>query len=75
MATDRRTPEYGRRAGMWSTITAAVQAGWGATVRLLTVLAVLGVLLIVTTATATATATAGDSDIVVMLRTLLAGIR
>lgn len=67
MATNRRTPEFSSKAGMWSTITAAVQAGWGPTGRLLTVLAVLGFLLI------GVTVAAGDSDMVVVLRALLAG--
>lgn len=67
MATDRRPPDYSRKAGMWSTITAAVQAGWGPTGRLLTVLAVLGALLI------GVTVAAGDSDMVVILRALLTG--
>jgi len=54
---------------MWSTITAAVQAGWGPTARLLTVLAVLGFFLV------GVAVAAGDSDMVVMLRLLLGAIR
>jgi hypothetical protein len=66
VATNRLTPKRGSKAGMWSTIAAAVHAGWGATGRLLTVLAVLGVILI------GVTAATGDSNIVVMFRALLA---
>ena len=66
MATNRRRPDCNPKPGIWSTVTAAVQAGWGPTGRLLTVLAVLGVLLI------GVTAAAGDSDIMVMLRAFFA---
>ena len=69
MAIKRRMPKYGGQTGMWSTITAAVQAGWGPTGRLVSVLAVLGMVLI------GVTAAAGDSAPAVLLRALLAGSR
>lgn len=69
MAANRRVPDLGRKTGMWATITAAVEAGWGATSRLLTVLVILGALVI------GITYAAGDNVIVVMLRTLLVGSR
>lgn len=37
--------KYGK-AGMWSTIAAAIEAGWGPTARLLAVLAALGIVII-----------------------------
>ena len=69
MGTSRVTIEYSRRVGMWSTIAVAVQGGWGSTGRLLTIFAVLGALCI-----GVVNAVDG-SDILVMLRSLLAGIR
>jgi hypothetical protein len=54
---------------MWWAITSAVQSGWGATMRLLAVLALLGLLLIV------ATVAAGDSVFVIVLKELLARTR
>jgi hypothetical protein len=47
----------GRKAGMWSTIGMAVQAGWGATARLLAVLVTIGLILVVASAAAGATET------------------
>lgn len=42
MDSTRRAPDAERRAGLWSTVTAAVQGGWGQTVRLILILVVLG---------------------------------
>ena len=69
MTTRRQTREHQRQAGMWSTIAAAVKAGWGDTARLLLILALLGVLFV-----AFALA-AGESEIYYALRALLAASR
>jgi hypothetical protein len=49
MASTRRVPGTELRAGLWSTVTAAVQGGWGQTVRLVIILAALGGLAAVVT--------------------------
>lgn len=54
-----------RKIGMWSTISDAVQSGWGAAARLIAVIATVG---IVTTFLALAT---GGGGIGLLLRTLL----
>lgn len=48
MARKRRTKSRSvhRKAGMWSAVTAAVQSGWGSTLRLLAVISLRGAFLI-----------------------------
>ena len=60
--TEKRTRS---KASMWSTIDAAVEAGWGATWRLLAILTVLGALVV------GVAHIAGESAIVEILATLL----
>lgn len=57
-----------QKIGMWSTIADAVQAGWGATGRLLTIILLLGMI-----ATTIAVAT-GGGDLVVAVRTWISGL-
>lgn len=60
-------PDPQIKAGMWSTIAAAVQSGWGSTVRLLLILVTLGA---VVTGAAMAS---GDSELAGLVRTLVGG--
>lgn len=65
MASKTFKNEPRSKAGMWSTVTAAVEGGWGSTVRLLTLLIPLGALVL-----GLAVAT-GESDLVGLLRALV----
>jgi len=69
MAGKRSTVEHGRKAGMWSTITLAIQSGWAATARLLLIFLFLGVFFVIIAAGA------GDNALTVVLRFLVAGGR
>lgn len=61
------TTESGRRIGMWSAIAGAVEAGWGPTGRLLTVLLLRGAILI------GFVLAVGDGELGTMIRKLLGG--
>jgi len=69
MTSSRQTSVRPGKAGMWSTITEAVQAGWGPTARLLAVFALLGLLVV------GIAVVAGDSGIATGIRALLAAVR
>jgi len=63
MATHRRKAGVRSEVGMWPTISAAVQSGWGPTGRLLVILIALVAFI----------AVAGDSSISFVLGALLTG--
>lgn len=61
------TTESGRRIGMWSAIADAVEAGWGPTGRLLTVLLLRGAIMICFVVAV------GDAEFGTMIRKLVGG--
>lgn len=64
--TKPKRPDHPPRVGMWSTISAAVQAGWPQTMRLLVILVVAGL-----TLSAIAIASGGEGALLSTIRGFL----
>ena len=69
MSSKYRKTEPLRKASVWSTISAAVQAGWGPTGRLLTIIALVGLFAL------GFTLVAKDSETTLLLRALVSLLR